>query len=731
MKQNLLLISALFVGATAFAQFSSKGKVSGEERSATLTQTDEVGKKSRENSSDYSSGQQDGLGVVIFEEDFASGIPSTWSNVSLSSGNEKWEYRGPSTTPSNAVGSRGAYVGSLGPIQSTTRTNGFVIFDSDWWDNGGTAGGTGQQSASAHNGALTTPAFDCSSYTAVVLTFESYLRNFNSNHWILVSSDGFITADTIYNISDDYGTNEMSPVDEKFRLDISAAAAGQPNVQVRFLYQSITTNSLPPGYYFWMIDDIKVMTPADWDVALDDAFYQGVGNTFFAVQNDQLPNRIPLEQIKAQGVLFGAGITSWSEQTQMNVTLQSTVYEGANVVFDTTSAPINMSGFSQSDSVNVLDVFYPSAETTYEVVLTVYSDSTEDLPADNSLITEFTTTENIYAYHDDQIDGGVSWSSGTHSMFQVFDIYDQDSVAAVHVALYSSGTFTTDPGSGIEVGIWPITGYSGGGPVVDFASPVASKIYEVQVTDLHTLFRVPFDSPTAITPGQYMVGYRYQTGVIRTAYSDVDNGSLRCWVDVDSDGAIDGFAEYNPLISLETYSAAICESTIINPGFTVTCDLENYEAEITADVTTNGNTQFTYKWNDGSTADSIIVTEEGTYSYTVTDGNFCSADTVIVLTNADFNCNLSVDEINDESSVFSVMPNPSHGVFNLVFNSNIDGAAEVSIHSLKGDLVYSNRITRANSGTQLNIDLSNLDAGVYFIQVRSDNHTNVGRVVIE
>jgi hypothetical protein len=55
-----------------------------------------------------------------------------------SSGIAAWEYRGPLTTPNNEEGSRGSCIaeGTTGAVLlSETWSNGFVIFDSNWWDN--------------------------------------------------------------------------------------------------------------------------------------------------------------------------------------------------------------------------------------------------------------------------------------------------------------------------------------------------------------------------------------------------------------------------------------------------------------------------------------------------------------------------------------------------------------------------------------------------------------------
>ena len=99
-----------------------------------------------------------------------------------------WVYRGPSTNPNTSTGSQGAYAGTNGPIQSPTASNGFVIFDSDYYDNGGTAGnfGAGQYpcndilggTPTGHVGTLTTDSIDCSMYSDVTMVFNSFYREY-------------------------------------------------------------------------------------------------------------------------------------------------------------------------------------------------------------------------------------------------------------------------------------------------------------------------------------------------------------------------------------------------------------------------------------------------------------------------------------------------------------------------------------------------------------------------
>lgn len=729
MKFKFLLVAAL-VSSAAVAQYKAPGQIrGGEERSDVLGTTNESA-VTNEGSAWLSSLNAEDEGVIIMSEDFAAGVPATWSNISLSGGAGKWEYRGPSVTPNANVGSRGAYATGLGPIQSTTRTNGFMIFDSDYLDNGGTAGGTGQEAATAHKGALTSAAIDCSTHPFVILTFQSYTRNFNSDMLVIVSNDGFTTTDTVWNGYDFTGTNEQSATNDFVRLDVSAVAGGEANFQVRFAYIPAINNN-PAGYYFWMIDDIKVSTVADWDLALDEVFFNGAGSTIANFQGaSQYYNRIPLNQVQANGITFGAAMTSWGGQTQMNSKVTATV-SGAGS-FSSSSTPANLNSF-ETDTVDVQNVFTPSSLGAYTVDFEVSSDSADDYAFDNESSTDFEVTEHLYAWDNDGVDNGVSWSNGTMSIYARFDVFETDTVSAVEFAVWSSNGFASSDQSVVQVGVWPITGYDANFNVVaDLNSPIASKFYTISQSEFNTVIRVAMDAPVAIPAGvtEVLVGYRYQAGLIRAAMSDVTKGFFNSWLDVESDGTIDGWIDYVPVIHLETWSSDICANTTIVLDHDVTCNRDDYSAEIQSIVSSNGSTDFTYNWSTGQSTESITTSTEGTYSFTVTDGNFCEASHTFTLNNSEFNCNLAVGELDNASFGFSVVPNPSNGSFNVLFSAEKSERAELIVQGLKGEIVYQTGLNLSD-GLNANINLSDLAKGVYYVKVVGESSTSVEKIVIQ
>src|SRR5574343_1748307 len=120
------------------------------------------------------------LGEVLYNWDFANGLPADWTNTSTNP-IAIWEYRGPSTDPNNSVCSRGSCASGSLPLNSQTLSNGFFIFDSNYWDDPGNACGDGFGTGPApapHDASLTSGTLNFTGYTSVVITFQQQFRHY-------------------------------------------------------------------------------------------------------------------------------------------------------------------------------------------------------------------------------------------------------------------------------------------------------------------------------------------------------------------------------------------------------------------------------------------------------------------------------------------------------------------------------------------------------------------------
>ncbi len=166
-------------------------------------------------------------GGTILTEDFASGIPATWTVIDGGSGGgaaATWTTANPGARTPTA------------PI-----TTPFAIVDSD------KAGSSATQDEQ-----LITPVMDLSTATTVSLEFDQYW-----NTWSYGAETGDVdvrstaTGDSWVNVWRNVTGTDSSNPDHK-TIDITAQAAGASNVQVRFYYYGGSYD------YYWMVDNVEV-----------------------------------------------------------------------------------------------------------------------------------------------------------------------------------------------------------------------------------------------------------------------------------------------------------------------------------------------------------------------------------------------------------------------------------------------------------------------------------------
>jgi len=373
----------------------------------------------------------------FWSEDFSNGIPATWTNSTV-----PWEYRGPTTTPNVTIGSRGAYASAQAPIQSPTAQNGFMIFDSDYYDNYGVAGGFGTgpypSNPSGHVGTLTTESIDLSNYSAVSLVFNSYYREYTGIAKVAFSIDGGATFIDEMEVHPDIDVNDATTEDYQVMLNLPSNIAGQPSVHIQFFYDGTVLYNNYYGYYFWMIDDIQLIeTPANLIVCQDEMFggwwlgYQLTGdlgcNYTFNPMDQALGNPYRLE-----GVVRNLGANS-----QNNVMLHGEVAdEFGNVLFSDASNPITLNTAS-TDTLATPNFYTPTNMGLHNVSVWASSDS---FPTTDTAVMSTIVTDSVYGIdYDWNTDGSglgsSAWRIGRSCGGQVattaYDIYADGYVTSI------------------------------------------------------------------------------------------------------------------------------------------------------------------------------------------------------------------------------------------------------------------------------------------------------------
>ena len=99
--------------------------------------------------------------------------------------------------------------------------------------------------------------------------------------------------------------------------------------------------------------------------------------------------------------------------------------------------------------------------------------------------------------------------------------------------------------------------------------------------------------------------------------------------------------------------------------------------------------------------------------------NICSSTTTVTLANDDF-------EIKD----FVIYPNPNNGDFNVKFSSNSNEEIKIGVHDMRGREIFTKSYTNTGLIDQ-NLQLDNVQAGVYLVTVQDGNRKEVKKIVVE
>ncbi len=205
------------------------------------------------------------------------------------------------------------------------------------------------------------------------------------------------------------------------------------------------------------------------------------------------------------------------------------------------------------------------------------------------------------------------------------------------------------------------------------------------------------------TPGTNGYNYSWTNFVGNTSNATGLSGGTYILTATDSQGCT----------AIDTFN--ITEPAAINLSATVTDETAGNDGSI--DLTVSGGVApYTFVWTNGAgNAEDPSGLSGGTYEVTVTDANGCT-ETLVV--NVGY---LGIDEMNQVA--ISVYPNPNNGEFTISFKTEEIVHATVVIRDLSGREVTTVKITEP---TQISIPV----AGVYFIEIQSENNTLTQEIIV-
>ena len=354
------------------------------------------------------------LGIPLYSWDFSEGLPTTWTNGSTSNIG-LWEYRGPNTVPSNAITSRGSCAGGSSAFNSVSQSNGFMIFDSNYWDdNDNQCGGFGTgPDPGPHTAWLISNSFSLSGVTGAVVTYQQQFRNYSSTVKVQYSINGGTSWVDMLTQSNFPGATA-----EWRSATFPAGAIGQTNVKLRFLYSG--------SYYSWAIDDITVFKPSINNLALNNTRYTTFGNTSPVPPNDfhDLPyDRYPKTMIVP--FKFSGQATNIGSASQTNTNLSVKVLNSVNTaLYNHTSTNATVTA-SATGTYTLTTAFTPTTTTGYfRIAYQVNQTETDESPNNNKDTLDYYITDYQYARDEGPMEDAFTpsalYTGQTHQVGNIF-----------------------------------------------------------------------------------------------------------------------------------------------------------------------------------------------------------------------------------------------------------------------------------------------------------------------
>jgi Secretion system C-terminal sorting domain len=660
----------------------------------------------------------------FWSEDFKNGIPSGWLNTGVDGSgttrNGMWK--------SNKTGNHGAFSANA-IINSPTKANGFIIFDSDSLDNTGTGAFGSGPAPARQRGALTTTSINCTGHNNISLNFYQLFFGFSTSCRVVINAGA--ASDTIeVNADLDFPFAGTTNPNAK-HYDISAIAGNQANVTLTFLWD----NGL---YYYWQVDDISLN-----DIPANDMAITNAGSFDFY--------SYPISQFDsftwgARGKNLGA-----NTQTSVKASIKIVKVTGGSTVYTDSTTPVAALLSGIDTAMNGSKAFVPVTPLTkgnYRSILTVKSDSTEPITYNNADTTIFTISDSILAI-DNGLYGGQFdiFNAGTNppannEWVNVFTTTHDDTLSSIIASFDPFTNATASTGGTVKAVIYSVD--------AGFTTP--TKILETETKKITTA-NLPGAGNNRVRPITFVVDKRsgnpilpagnYAVSIVSVSNdSNVVLTNTQRKIAGSRSGEISGggfifyrntqfyirmsFGKINllycsylrlPSVS-KTNLPTYYNGTAFNasPSVLYAWDYTNL---------TNGNLERIVAPRAAS-RDTIIYTTTDSFNVclTVTDGP--ATDKFCAKTYVKQGPTLGVENVTP--ATITLTPNPSIG--NINFNAEgLSGDVSITFTNIAGQEVK--QINETASGNfKKSYDVSDLTNGIYLVKIQNGDNTFTRRLTI-
>ena len=352
------------------------------------------------------------------------------------------------------------------------------------------------------------------------------------------------------------------------------------------------------------------------------------------------------------------------------------------------------------------------------------------IPASGHLVigtcgSDFTSVVGAYAYDTlicDSMEtfGQVAYASAyTSSSYSVCGSYGNGSVEICGatpgdtILFYVGGSSSTQSGIiNLIVSDYSMEGYAGEGPqeplaacagdTIDLWSQLSNQLTNAGDWEYPSNSAVIVDDTTANTGAFSLVGNEVYYIVTNTC--DADTATV----------VINAATQTNTGTAVSNFQACSNGDVYLFEGLTGAIDAGGSWTDNTNTGLLNGNKFVANGLPDGPYQ----------FTYTV-DNGVCPAASTQVTVNLVDCTNIS----EEEATTFGVYPNPNNGTF-FITNGKNESNIALEVIDVQGKVIYSNTYVMA-SGSQQEVSLGNVEAGVYLIRVITNNQVFNTNVIVK
>lgn len=142
---------------------------------------------------------------------------------------------------------------------------------------------------------------------------------------------------------------------------------------------------------------------------------------------------------------------------------------------------------------------------------------------------------------------------------------------------------------------------------------------------------------------------------------------------------------------------------------------------ITASTATSSSNNTSYQWCDSVWA---VAGGTGAIKSNPTNNQDCDIVTFAIW-------KTDINEADAKVQTLHVYPNPATSVVNVKYNFGSNSRADVVIRNVIGKVVYNKDLGKVSGEQQFSLDVSNLSAGIYMVELHTNGKKAVEKITIQ